>query len=329
MVSIITPCYNGGWCVSRMIESVLAQGYPNIEYIVVDDGSTDDSAEIIKRYIPAFEERGYTLIYFYQENRGLGGAIGAGLKLFTGDYLCWADADDWLEPDSVAVRVRFLEEHPQYGVVTGDANVREEADLDRVARHISEHFPHSPDENQFEWMLRGESIFCSGCHMARVSMFDIANPKREIYDKVNGQNWQLLLPMYYLFSRKFLPVPVYNYVDYQQSMSRARGASYTKWETHLANSCDTITYTLEQIEATQGVDLSEKKKYILATYARSQFRAALQYGEKAAVKRHYHDLKQQTAPTMTDRLLYVFRSMSRLYRIASRLRKAIRRKRKK
>ena len=329
LVSIITPCYNGGWCVSRMIESVLAQSYPNIEYIVVDDGSTDNSAEIIKGYMPAFEEREYTLVYFWQENRGVAGAIQTGLKLFTGDYLCWVDQDDWLEPDSVEIRVRFLEENTQYGVVTGDANVRLGMDLDRVAGRISEKFPHSGDENQFEWMLKGESIFCPGCHMIRVSTFHKANPKRQIYDKSRGQNWQLLLPLYYLFPCKFLPTPVYNYVVYYNSVSHAPLKYYHTWEEFLTESCDTIFYTLEQIEETQGVDLSEKKKSARVTYARTQFRAALQYGEKAAAKRHFHALKQQTKPTMTDCLLYVLRGMSGLYRFASRLRKAIRRKRKK
>ena len=95
MVSIITPCYNGGKLLSRYLDSVLKQTYKNIELIIVNDGSSDNTEKIVISYKGQFKKEGMKLVYIYQDNKGLGGAINTGLKHFTGDYLCWADYDDF------------------------------------------------------------------------------------------------------------------------------------------------------------------------------------------------------------------------------------------
>ena len=77
-VSVIIPCYNGASVINRSIESVYIQDYPNIEMIVVDDGSTDNSKEVILSWVSRFAEKGFVLKYVYQQNRGLGGAIDTG-----------------------------------------------------------------------------------------------------------------------------------------------------------------------------------------------------------------------------------------------------------
>lgn len=69
--------------------------------ICIDDGSTDNTAELIKSYKRRFLEAGIELIYEYQKNQGVGAAMNAGLKLFTGDFLCWADPDDFLNEASI------------------------------------------------------------------------------------------------------------------------------------------------------------------------------------------------------------------------------------
>jgi glycosyltransferase involved in cell wall biosynthesis len=116
LVSIIVPCYNSKEWVREAIESCLNQTYPNIEIIVVDDGSTDGSHEVLCQFLPRIRlETG--------PNRGGNSARNRGFALSTGEYIQYLDADDYLEPDKIARQVRFLEE-TQADVVYGDWRYR-------------------------------------------------------------------------------------------------------------------------------------------------------------------------------------------------------------
>ncbi len=218
-VSIITPCYNGAHGISRMLDSVLAQTYSNIEFILVNDGSTDNSEQIWKSYEPLFKERGYETKYLFQENQGLGAAINSGLKQFTGDYLCWPDVDDILEPTSVEKRVSFLEEHQGFGSVSSNANIYNEYDLHHAIGTACDHLLHIAEEWQFRYMVSGHSLYCCGCHMLRSKYFLEVNPNREIYPARRGQNNQMLLPIYYKYKHGYIDEPLYDYIIYDKSMS--------------------------------------------------------------------------------------------------------------
>ena len=75
LVSIITPCYNGEQCIHRLFDSIIAQTYRPLEFILVNDGSTDDTLSIVEEYKPKFAKAGIKFICYTQENRGLSGAI--------------------------------------------------------------------------------------------------------------------------------------------------------------------------------------------------------------------------------------------------------------
>ena len=91
LISIIAPCYNVADTLERYLKSILNQTYKHIEVIAVDDGSTDDTANILNQYCSVFSANKMTLKYLYEDNAGLGAAINTGLKYVTGDYLCWSD----------------------------------------------------------------------------------------------------------------------------------------------------------------------------------------------------------------------------------------------
>lgn len=220
LVSIITPCYNGAAHVGRLIESVLDQTYSNIEFILVNDGSTDATEDVVGRYLGRLNSALTRFVYVKQVNAGLGAAINAGLRHVTGDYLCWPDADDYLEPDSVSQRVRVLETCPEYAVVTSDAYIRHEGDVETIVGRVSEGFTSNEEPQQFLRLLRADSIFTPGCHMARMSAFDETHPDRRIFPARRGQNWQMLLPLYYRHPRFYLDLPLYNYIVHESSMSR-------------------------------------------------------------------------------------------------------------
>ena len=112
LVSIVIPCYNSQKWVQQAVKSCLNQTYPNIEIIVVDDGSTDRSLEVLRQFLPRIRlETG--------PNRGGNSARNRGFALSTGEYIQYLDADDYLEPDKIARQVRFLEE-TKADVVYGD-----------------------------------------------------------------------------------------------------------------------------------------------------------------------------------------------------------------
>ena len=112
-VSIVTPSYNQGQFIEESIRSVLLQGYPDLEYIIIDGGSTDSSVEIIRKYEP-------WLAYWVSEpDRGQSHAINKGLERSTGQLFNWHNSDDVLTPNSLAITVAAMVNHPDASYVHG------------------------------------------------------------------------------------------------------------------------------------------------------------------------------------------------------------------
>jgi glycosyltransferase involved in cell wall biosynthesis len=95
-ISIVTPSYNQGQFIEETIRSVLLQGYPNLEYIIMDGGSTDHTLEIIKKYEP------WLTYWESQSDRGQAHAINKGLRRVTGSVFNWLNSDDLLTPGALA-----------------------------------------------------------------------------------------------------------------------------------------------------------------------------------------------------------------------------------
>lgn len=106
LVSIITPCYNGAKYISETIDSVLAQTYAQWEMIIVDDGSKDNSDEIIRNYM----EKDERIKFFQQENAGSAAARNNGIRNANGQYIALLDADDLWEPEFLQEQIAFMTE---------------------------------------------------------------------------------------------------------------------------------------------------------------------------------------------------------------------------
>jgi len=114
MISIVTPSYNQAPFLEETIRSVLLQGYPNLEYIIIDGGSTDGSVDIIKKYEP-------WLSYWESEkDRGQSHAINKGWKISSGAFLSWINSDDVLKPQSLFRVMEQFENHASAGLIYGD-----------------------------------------------------------------------------------------------------------------------------------------------------------------------------------------------------------------
>jgi len=113
MISIIIPLYNKGIRIRRTIESVLAQTYTDFEVIVVDDGSTDDSAKYVKEY------NDYRIHYLYKDNGGVSSARNYGFRNSKSDWLLFLDADDELMPNALAAFITLQKKYPKSNYLVG------------------------------------------------------------------------------------------------------------------------------------------------------------------------------------------------------------------
>jgi glycosyltransferase involved in cell wall biosynthesis len=110
-VTLIMPVYNGGNFLSAAVESALSQDLSNLEVLVIDDGSKDNSFKILKQYADP------RLRIFYQENRGLAATLNRGLGLARGRYVARLDQDDLILSERLAKQHSFLEMHPDVAIV--------------------------------------------------------------------------------------------------------------------------------------------------------------------------------------------------------------------
>lgn len=107
LITVIIPVYNSEKYIEKCLTSVTNQIYKNLEIIVVDDGSSDNSIDIIKNYA----KKDNRIKIFSQENQGLSAARNVGLDLATGEYIVFLDSDDWLELDALSVAYEILTEN--------------------------------------------------------------------------------------------------------------------------------------------------------------------------------------------------------------------------
>lgn len=112
-VSVIIPAYNSAKYICSAIDSVLQQSYKDIEIIVVDDGSTDNTKEVLKNYASGIK-------YIYQENGGPAKARNTGIKNAIGEYIAFLDSDDLWAESKLELQIHFMENNPNVGLVFSD-----------------------------------------------------------------------------------------------------------------------------------------------------------------------------------------------------------------
>ncbi len=118
-ISVIVPVYNVERYLARCVDSILAQGYANLDVILVDDGSSDGSGALCD----AYAARDPRIRVIHKENGGLSSARNAGLDAAEGEYLAFADSDDWIEPEMYGTMLSLMEQYNAQVVCAGRYDV--------------------------------------------------------------------------------------------------------------------------------------------------------------------------------------------------------------
>lgn len=137
-ISIMIPTYNCGRFLGRAIDTALAQSYTDFEILVIDDGSTDNTRDVVARY-------GNKVRYFHQPNRGLSSARNLALSRATGEFVAYLDADDMWYPQKLEAQIAFLDAHKECGLVHSEVSVIDEDDKIlhlRFNQETGRSFPH-------------------------------------------------------------------------------------------------------------------------------------------------------------------------------------------
>jgi hypothetical protein len=195
LVSVVIPCFNYGDYVADAVRSALGQDWPAVEVIVVDDGSTDHSPEVLAGFGAAVE-------VIRRENGGLNAATDTGVAAARGEFVTFLDADDTWQPGRVRALVEPLIAHPEVGLTYGDMTV-----VDADGRVLYESFNAAsgfvpaPSGRFLGRMLRGNCV-SAGAMMVRMSLRDHFHP---IPPFAAWQDWWIATQV--LREADILPVP--------------------------------------------------------------------------------------------------------------------------
>ncbi len=152
-VSVLMSCYNASRWLHDAIDSILCQTFQDFEVVLVDDGSTDDTPDIVRRYA----NRDHRIVAVTKDNTGLADSLNAGMAQATGQWIARLDADDLCEPNRLDRQIRFLRDHPDVILLgSGFVEINETGasiaryhypgDHGRLVRHLRRmmrFFPHS------------------------------------------------------------------------------------------------------------------------------------------------------------------------------------------
>lgn len=330
LVSLVTPCYNTGAYIHRLLDSVLLQTYPNIEMFVIDDGSTDNSVDVAKSYIPKFEQRRYSLTIVSQENSGQSVAIREGMKMINGKYFVWPDSDDYYASEHSIERMvdAFSRLGDDYGLVRTQENVLEDGSF-KVIGCYGDNVTNDYGQKQlFEDCLfcKNHFYFCPGAYMADFEKLKKCTTLDIYTDKNAGQNWQLMMPLLYNYKCYTIQEPLYNVVSRLASHSRGQYVGFDRQMAKIASYEQTIHETLKRIIGLPKKDIENYSSAITKKYCKERMYLAYKYRRKDDFKRLYAEVASVDILGTGDKLMktffdypYVLKGLSLVRRCINRL----------
>jgi glycosyltransferase involved in cell wall biosynthesis len=236
LVSVVLPVYNCPRYVGQAVESILAQTYFDFELIVIDDGSVDETPDVVRRYGDP------RIRLISQANRGLAGALNRGLELARGRYVGRQDQDDISLPERLAKQVAFLAAHPDCGLVGTWAEIwHEDTRTERIHAHPS-------DNADLKFQLLLDNPFVHSSVMIRKTALDRVGMYSTDPGRQPPEDYELWSRIAREFDVANLPEVLHVYREVEGSMSRLGPSPFTD---HL------VTICAENIAWAAGVESSD------------------------------------------------------------------------
>lgn len=273
-VSVVTPVYNGEAFLGGMLDSVLAQTYPDLEMILVDDGSCDHTVRVAEGYREKFAGRGFGYRIVEAEHKSASSAINRGLTYVRGEYLIWPDSDDILKPESVEKRVEFLKGHPEYQCVRSLARYVE-AGTGQLCERADEKRGNLDQEMLFWDILESKTFVCCGCYMLKTEAFFGIYPERRIPEYDVGQNFQMLLPFMYRYKCPTLREELYDVTVRPGSHSRRKLTQAQEEKKYRDYEC-----LIDEIARICRMDDKKDKNRIICWKERRRYLISMKCGRK-------------------------------------------------
>ncbi|MBL8240902.1 MAG: glycosyltransferase [Bryobacterales bacterium] len=207
LVTIVTPSFNQGHFIQATIESVLAQDYPRIEYIIMDGGSTDSTADVVRPYLDR-------LTYISEKDRGQTHAINKGLRMAKGEVAAYLNSDDTLLPGAVTRAVAALGRHPEVGAIYGDGF---QIDFDG---NIKQRFPFTEPFNLWKLTFVLDYILQQSVFFRRACLEEVGWFNENLHF---GMDWDILVRLGKRYGLAYVPETLGCLREYEAAKSFAGG----------------------------------------------------------------------------------------------------------
>ncbi len=179
-VSVIIPTYNSASWINETVQSILKQTYPVLEILVVDDGSTDNTVDVVSSYQNPIK-------YIYQNHRGVSSARNRGIQMARGDLIAFLDADDYWDPRKIEAQVNLLHDRSLMWVSC------ETQPFDAITRTMIREITSPMQEGDILDALLLNNFIGSATPIVRKSIFEQVGYFNEAYDARIGEDWDMWL----------------------------------------------------------------------------------------------------------------------------------------
>lgn len=307
LVTMITYCYNGERFVHKYFEAILAQDYDHLELIFFNNGSSDRTGEIAEHYKPQLEARGFEVkIIHYTENQSTCQLKQDAFHMMKGEYFFGCDSDDLIDPDYVSTMVKYLQEHPEKGIVYCQLRVVEEESGHLLS--IMKMLPRFKHHEAFVDILDGNNInFTAISYMMSVKHYDQINPGRNIFISRYGENYQIQIPFLYQDLQGYIEKPLGQYTVRRDSYTGT--LNLEKKVRALKGQEESVVSTLRQIHADE-----KYVNYFLRRVRRDRFYVGVLHDDVKVRKECYRELCDVHAVGAKEWLVYHFRGLYRMLR---------------